>query len=45
MSDRFHISGRSGDLAGAQCGNGGNGDDDDADVQGVVPNTKNQIYL
>ena len=37
MLDRFHISDRCGDLAGAQCGNGGNGDGDDADVQGVVP--------
>ena len=36
--DHFHISDRRGDLAGAQCGNGGNGDGDDADVQGVVPN-------
>ena len=37
MLGRFHISDGSGDLAGAQCGNGGNGDGDDADVQGVVP--------
>ena len=28
------MPGRSGDLAGAQRGNGGNGDDDDADVLG-----------
>ena len=37
MLGRFHISDRIGDLAGAQCGNGGIGDGDDTDVQGVVP--------